>query len=107
MAVETRGSLFTKLGIFGCIAIACTIVGKRHIAATKDKRHRLETDARTDSEGNEFDYQVTKPGVPESSSKYVRESKYQGSGVSYSSRRPGDRLSMFAVFDKGYEPPKD
>lgn len=70
------------------------MVGKKHIAAYKDERHRKETDARIDSSGNEFLSAPLRPGFPTALLEFQRESKYVGAGLAYSSRTPGDRFSF-------------
>lgn len=103
--METQRGLFTKLGIFGTIALTLAIAGKRHIAKRKELRHRSDSDALVDSRQREFENKTLRPGLPlnedESESKYMRESKYVGAGSSYSSRTPGDRLSIMAYFNRG------
>lgn len=104
--METRRGLLTKLGIFSTAAIALFFTGKYHIASYKENRHRSETDARVDSEENEFGTLAKRPGFPlnnpnldyESS---VRPSKYEGSGSSYSTRTTGDRFGMGNIFGRG------
>lgn len=98
--IETRKGLLTKLGILGSVAIALVVVGKKHIAARKGLRHKKESDALVGVEDS-FDRAALKPGVPDEPSKYERESQFVGAGSSYSSRRPGDRLSMWTVFGFG------
>ena len=100
--METQKGLFTKLGIFGTIAITLALGGKKHISLRKDIRHRSDTDALVDSEQREFENKTLRPGVPmdDGETKYKRESKYVGAGSSYSSRKPGDRLSIMAYFGK-------
>lgn len=103
--METRTGLFTKLGLYSCAAITLFIVGKRHIASHKDTRHRTETDALVDSDENEFATIRRRPGLPESRSDLEygsgnSKSKYIGKGSAYASRTPGDRLTMFSIFDK-------
>lgn len=105
MAVETRASLFWKLGIFGCIALSFGIIGKRLIANQREDRHRSETDARIDSLRNEFNIAVNQPGMPEQTSgpsDHIRKSQYEGAGGAYATRKKGDRLSMFAIFDRDW-----
>ncbi|KAK6461469.1 hypothetical protein DFJ63DRAFT_183611 [Scheffersomyces coipomensis] len=103
---ETRRGLLTKLGIFSGIAIGLFLVGKKHIAITKVERHKRETDATIDSEVEEYGNYGTRPGFPANNptlnyeADSSRASRYEGKGNSYSSRRPGDRFSMFAVFDR-------
>mmetsp|Transcript_7925 Transcript_7925/g.7857 ORF Transcript_7925/g.7857 Transcript_7925/m.7857 type:complete len:118 (-) Transcript_7925:211-564(-) len=100
--METQKGLFTKLGIFGAIAIALALGGKRHISMRKELRHKSDTDALVDSKQREFENSTLRPGVPlnDGETKYKRESKYVGAGSSYSSRKPGDRLSIMAYFGK-------
>lgn len=100
--METQKGLFTKLGIFGAIAVTLAFAGKKHISMRKDIRHRSDSDALVDSEQREFENKTLRPGVPlnEGESRYKRESKYVGAGSSYSSRKPGDRLSIMAYFGK-------
>ncbi|ODV78572.1 uncharacterized protein CANTADRAFT_26619 [Suhomyces tanzawaensis NRRL Y-17324] len=106
MAVETRNSLLVKLGIFGVAAIGLFLVGKRHTAIYKDERHRRETDARIDSEDNEFGVHGHRPGFPSHNPTLNydgRGSRYEGTGSAYASRQGGDRLSFFSIFKGGFE----
>ncbi|EGW31606.1 uncharacterized protein SPAPADRAFT_140229 [Spathaspora passalidarum NRRL Y-27907] len=98
--METRRGFFTKLGFFCTTAVTLFIIGKRHIARHKDERHRVETDARIDSEDNEFGILAKRPGFPTNNPTldYTagdRKSKFEGGGNAYASRRPGDRLSVY------------
>lgn len=106
--METRRGLFTKLGIFGSIALGLFVVGKYHIASYKDKRHRNETDARIDSEENEFGILAKRPGFPQNNPTLnyesdQRNSRYEGTGSSYSTRRSGDRFNMSAIFSSKWQ----
>lgn len=99
--METLRGLFTKLGIFGVIAITLGVAGKSHIAKKKELRHKSDSDALVDTKQREFENSTLRPGLPlneSGESKYKRESKYVGAGSSYSSRTPGDRLSLMAYF---------
>lgn len=98
--METQKGLFTKLGIFGAIAITLALAGKRHISMRKDIRHKSDSDALVDTKQREFENKTLRPGVPmnDGETKYKRESKFVGAGSSYSSRKPGDRLSIMAYF---------
>lgn len=100
--METQRGLLKKLGIFGAIAVTLVVGGKRHIASRKDQRHKQDSDAVVDSQQKEFDNNTLRPGFPlnENEKRYERESKYVGAGTSYSSRKPGDRLSIMAYFGK-------
>lgn len=103
--METRKGLLTKLGAFSAVAIGLTVVGKKHIATHKEDRHRLESDASVDHEEDEFADESVRPGFPSNNPNLNyegagRESKYVGTGVAYSTRTPGDRLSMWNVITK-------
>lgn len=105
--METRKAFFTKLGLFGATALTMFIVGKKHISIHNEKRHRAETDARVDSDDNEFGVQVRRPGFPRNNptmdySAGERLSKFEAKGDAYSTRRPGDRLSMWATIKRCY-----
>lgn len=104
-SMETRKGLLTKLGLYSVGAIGFYLVGKRHIQKHNDERHKRETDARIDSETDEFSVKVKRPGFPENNPNFDYEerqlqSKYVGLGSSYSSRTPGDRFTMFGFFDR-------
>lgn len=106
--METRKGLLTKLGIFGAVAIGLFMVGKYHIASYKEKRHRLETDARVDSEENEFGILAKRPGFPQNNPTLnyesdQRNSRYEGTGNSYSTRRSGDRFNMKSIFSSNWK----
>lgn len=105
--METRVGLFKKLGLFSVTAIGFYIVGKKHIQKHNEERHRFETDARIDSESDEFTSQTKRPGFPANNPNFDYEERheqlrYAGTGNSYSSRTGGDRFTMFAIFDRGY-----
>lgn len=105
--METRRGFFTKLGLFGATALTMFLVGKKHIALHNDRRHRAESDARIDSDDNEFGVQVRRPGFPRNNpsldySGADRKSKFEATGDAYSTRRPGDRLSMWATVKRSY-----
>ena len=111
--METRRGLLTKLGIYSAIAVSLFLGGKSHIASNNEKRHRLETDARVDSDENEFGVVTRRPGFPSNNPTLSyegrgRASKYEGVGDAYSTRRSGDRLTMKSVFDWSWgDKPKD
>lgn len=111
--METRRGLLTKLGIYSAIAVSLFLGGKAHIASNNEKRHRLETDARVDSDENEFGVVTKRPGFPSNNPTLSyegrgRASKYEGVGDAYSTRRSGDRLTMKSVFDWSWgDKPKD
>ncbi|KAM9926395.1 hypothetical protein OXX80_010590 [Metschnikowia pulcherrima] len=99
--METRKGLLTKLTGFSAVAIGLTVMGKQHIAAAKDTRHRKESDASIESD-SEFLDNARRPGFPSNNpnlnyESVQRESKYVGAGVAYSTRTKGDRLSMWNV----------
>lgn len=98
--METRKGLFTKLGIFGGIAVVMVSYGRHRAASYRNSRHVNQTDAVIDSTIDEFDERKYHPGMQEESNKYERESKFVGAGNSYSSRKKGDRLTMFKIFDR-------
>ncbi|GEQ72047.1 hypothetical protein JCM33374_g5733 [Metschnikowia sp. JCM 33374] len=99
--METRKGLLTKLAGFSAVAVGLTVIGKYHIAAVKDTRHREESDASLESD-SEFIDNRRRPGFPENNPNFnyesaQRESKYVGAGVAYSTRTKGDRLSIWNV----------
>lgn len=102
-STESRNTILRKLGIFGSIAIGLFIIGKKHIAYQKNHRHELESDSSTLSsrhQDEEFGYVSSRPGFPLTNpnldySSPDRKSKYVGSGDAFSTRRPGDRLSLW------------
>lgn len=97
---ETRRGLFTKLGIFGAIAVVMVSYGKYRANEYKQGRHLKQSDAVVNSQLEEFNDDYYYPGKPTESNNFVRKNKYEGAGNSYSSRRPGDRLGMFSFFDR-------
>lgn len=106
ISTESRRTVLRKLGIFGSIAIGIFIVGKKHIAYQKQARHDKESDSSIKHEINqqeeEFGYVTKRRGFPLTNPNldYTspdRQSKYVGSGDAFSSRRQGDRLSLFQV----------
>ncbi len=106
ISTESRRTVLRKLGIFGSIAIGLFIVGKKHIAYQKQARHDKESDSSIKHEINqqeeEFGYVTKRRGFPLTNPNldYTspdRQSKYVGSGDAFSSRRQGDRLSLFQV----------
>lgn len=105
--METRQGLLKKLGAFATVAIGLTVVGKRHIAAHKEDRHRMESDASLDHEEDEFADTSVRPGFPSNNPNLNydgsgRQLKYIGSGVAYATRTPGDRLSLWNVISKKF-----
>lgn len=109
--METRKGLLTKLGAFSLVAVGLVVIGKKHIALHKDSRHLKESDSSVESETEEFVNVSRRPGFPEHNPNLNydtpnRKSKYVGSGLSYSSRAPGDKLSMWSVLFKN-RPSKD
>lgn len=99
--METRKGLLSKLIGFSSMAIGLTIIGKYHIAAVKDTRHREESDASLESDSEFLDNSV-RPGFPTNNPNFnyesaQRESKYVGAGVAYLTRTKGDRLSIWNV----------
>lgn len=106
ISTESRRTVLRKLGIFGSIAIGLFIVGKKHIAYQKQARHDKESDSSIKHEINqqeeEFGYVTKRRGFPLTNpnldyTSSDRQSKYVGSGDAFSSRRQGDRLSLFQV----------
>ncbi|CAN3359525.1 hypothetical protein DICA3_D04698 [Diutina catenulata] len=100
--METRKGLLTKLAIYSGVAISLFLVGKKHIAYSKERRHQMESDAGIETEVDEFGFVVARPGFPEHNKNLdyeneARPSKYEGLGNSYTTRRAGDRFSMWAV----------
>lgn len=101
--METRKGLLTKLGLYTVTAVGLVLVGKKHIALHKEDRHKLESDSTVEYvDDGEFLDKSVRPGFPTNNPNLNydstgRESKFVGSGCSYSSRTPGDRLSMWNV----------
>ncbi|OBA19072.1 hypothetical protein METBIDRAFT_47500, partial [Metschnikowia bicuspidata var. bicuspidata NRRL YB-4993] len=101
--METRKGLLTKLAGFSAVAIGLTVVGKKHIASAKEKRHSKESDASLDSDlDSEFLDNGVRPGFPKNNPNLnyesaQRESQYVGAGVAYLTRTKGDRLSLWNV----------
>lgn len=98
--METRKGLLQKLGILTAVGIGIFLYGKRDIAHRKAERHRLESDSSVDYENEDFEDSSFRRGFPTNNPNLNyevsgRESRYVGSGVSYSSRTPGDRLSIW------------
>lgn len=89
--METRRGLFTKAGLLVAGAVSLVIIGKKHIAAHREARHMDEFNETNYRE--EFELEDDKDPFDER-----RESQYVGAGMSYASRTPGDRLSMWSVF---------
>lgn len=103
--METRKGLVTKLGGFTIVAVGLVIIGKKHIALRKDSRHLKESDSSVENEADEFTSINRRPGFPEHNPNLnydgpERKSKFVGSGLSYLSRAPGDKLSMWNVLFK-------
>ncbi|KAG5419373.1 hypothetical protein I9W82_003140 [Candida metapsilosis] len=106
---ETRSSILRRYALFASIAIALFITGKKHIAYKKELRHQKENDSDINNSDNEFEISVRRPGFPENNPNLNyddegRQSKYIGSGFAYSTRRPGDRLSLYNVLKQTYWP---
>lgn len=97
---ETRKGLLKKFLFFAGTAIALAWYGKSRAANYKQGRHVKQTDALVDSEYEEFTNNYYHPGQHEEKGKYARKSEYVGAGSSYSSRKLGDRLTMFKIFDR-------
>ncbi|RCK57619.1 hypothetical protein Cantr_00065 [Candida viswanathii] len=106
ISTESRRSLLKKLGIFGSVAVGLFVIGKKHIAYQKQNRHDLESDSsikhQINQQEEEFGYVTRRRGFPLQNpnldySSPDRQSKYVGSGDAFSSRRPGDRLSLYQV----------
>ena len=98
--METRRGLFKKLGLFSAVAIGLAYYGKVRASNYKSGRHVSQSDALLNSEMKEFDDDYYYPGKPNELGKYERQSQYVGAGSSYSSRKPGDRLTTFKIFDR-------
>lgn len=103
--METRKGLLTKLGGFTLVAVGLVIIGKKHIALHKDSRHLKDSDSSVENDSEEFVSRGRRPGFPEHNTDLdyespKRKSKYVGSGLSYLSRAPGDKLSMWNVIFK-------
>lgn len=101
--METQKGLLTKLALYSAAAVGLVVVGKKHIASHKEDRHKLESDANVEfADDSEFLDKSVRPGFPSNNPNLNynvdgRESKYVGSGNSYSSRTSGDRLSIWNV----------
>ncbi|QRG37441.1 hypothetical protein FDK38_001816 [Candidozyma auris] len=100
--METSRGLITKLGLYSAAAVVLVVAGKKHIAYLKEERHLKESDISLERE-EEFEDKTTRRGFPTNNPNLNyegtgRESKYIGSGSAYSSRTPGDRLSVWNVF---------
>lgn len=103
--METRKGLLTKLGGFTVVAVGLVIIGKKHIAIRKDSRHLKDSECSVENDSEEFVNKRRRPGFPEHNTDLdyespQRKSKYVGSGLSYLSRAPGDKLSMWNVIFK-------
>ncbi|ODV66181.1 hypothetical protein HYPBUDRAFT_142525 [Hyphopichia burtonii NRRL Y-1933] len=103
--METSRGILKKLGLFGVTAITFYVVGKKHIQKRNDEKHRLQTDARIDSEFDEFSTKVRRLGFPENKPNFNYEErpedlKYVGKGDSYSTRKGGDRFTYTALFSR-------
>lgn len=99
--METRQGLLKKLWLYTAAAVTLVVVGKKHIASHKEDRHKLESDASVENP-EEFGDHSVRPGFPSNNPNLNynvegRESKFVGAGCSYSSRTPGDRLSIWNV----------
>ncbi|CUM63207.1 uncharacterized protein PRCAT00000776001 [Priceomyces carsonii] len=86
--METQRGLLKKLGIFCGVAMTLAYVGKKHIAHRKNEQHLKESDA----------------GIDTSRKQNLRlaetrdRDQYAGKGIAYSTRKPGDRLSITSIF---------
>lgn len=102
-AMETQKGLLTKLALYSATAVGLVVVGKKHIASHKEDRHKLESDSTVEyADDNEFLDRSVRPGFPSNNPNLNydvngRESRFVGAGNSYSSRTPGDRLSIWNV----------
>ncbi|KAI3406148.1 hypothetical protein KGF56_000990 [Candida oxycetoniae] len=108
-STETQRSIVRRYGIFAAIAVSLFLIGKKHIAYEKEQRHKLENDADLNNSDNEFAISVKRPGFPENNPNLNyddinRQSRYIGTGNAYSSRRPGDRLSLYSVLKMKWFP---
>lgn len=84
---------FIVVCFVGSIAFTKSVVKDRRVANYKPKQLRLgETDEEVAMDPS-FDSSSVRPGFPLPSDQYERKSAYEGSGVSYMSRKRGDRLS--------------
>ncbi|CAD1812162.1 unnamed protein product [Candida parapsilosis] len=106
---ETRSTVLRRYALFAAIAISLFITGKKHIAYKKEQRHKLENDSDVNNSDNEFSISIKRPGFPENNPNLnyddeKRQSKYIGSGFAYSTRRPGDRLSLYNILKQKYWP---
>ncbi|EGV61890.1 hypothetical protein PSN45_000583 [Yamadazyma tenuis] len=97
---ETRNGLAKKFGIVSVGAICLAYFGKARASSYKQGRHTNQSDALVDSQTKEFSTDYYYPGKNEENGEYKRRSEYVGAGSSYNSRRPGDRLTMFKIFDR-------
>lgn len=101
--METTRGLVKKLTIFCGIAVVFVKVGKYDIAKHKEERHRSESNTTVGNDDYAFVDKTVLPGFPTNNpnlnyGKGDRESRYVGSGMAYSSRTQGDRLSMMNIF---------
>ncbi|CAI5758628.1 unnamed protein product [Candida verbasci] len=110
---DTRQGIIQRYTIFGAIAITLFLIGKKHIQISKNQKHERESDTSLNVESdNEFLVKTKRPGFPENNpyldySSGQRVSKYQGSGDAYSSRKQGDRLSLYNVLKQKYFPSEE
>lgn len=100
--METSRGLVTKLVLYSAGAVGLVILGKKHIAHHKEERHLKDSDTSLEN-SEEFEDSHKRRGFPSNNPNLNyegkgRESKYVGAGQAYSSRTPGDRLSMWNVF---------
>ncbi|KAF3988731.1 hypothetical protein FT663_03204 [Candidozyma haemuli var. vulneris] len=100
--METRKGLATKLVLYSAGAVVLVVYGKKHIARHKEERYLKENDFSLETD-DEFVDSTTFRGFPTNNpglnyEGQGRESKYIGNGQAYSSRTPGDRLSVWNVF---------
>lgn len=100
--METSKGLIIKLGLYSAGAVGLVLIGKKHIALRKEERHLQDSDTSLTND-EEFVDSHKRRGFPSNNPNLNyegkgRESKYVGAGQAYSSRTPGDRLSIWNVF---------
>lgn len=96
--METRKGLVSKLLLFSGIAITLGYLGKRR--ASNHRSGKLLELTETSVDKDEFEHEYRFRGKPVEEGKYQRTNQFIGAGNSYSSRKPGDRLTMFKIFDR-------
>ncbi|ODQ78266.1 hypothetical protein BABINDRAFT_162920 [Babjeviella inositovora NRRL Y-12698] len=93
---------FIVVCFIGSIAFTKSVVKDRRVANYKPQQLRLDENGEEAQTEPAFDSSKVKPGFPLPSDQYDRKSAYEGSGISYMSRKRGDRLTN-SWFGKTYE----